>query len=141
MNTDELAERVVRHMLSTDRASQQMGIRILEARAGHVRIAMAVTGNMLNAFSTCHGGFIFAFADSAFQFACNSHNAVTVAAGCTIEFLAPAYENDELTADASEQALAGRSGVYDITIRNQRGDKIALFRGKSFRKGEVILSL
>ncbi|MFA6071835.1 MAG: hydroxyphenylacetyl-CoA thioesterase PaaI, partial [Janthinobacterium sp.] len=95
--------------------------------------------DMLNGHQTCHGGFIFALADSAFAFACNSYNMNTVGAGCTIDYLAPGREGDVLTAHAVEQALAGKSGVYDVKVSNQDGRAVALFRGKSIRvAGEVI---
>jgi acyl-CoA thioesterase len=87
----------------------------------------------------CHGGLVFTLADSTFAFACNSYNANTVAQGCAVEFLAPAREGDVLTAVGRERSRAGRTGVYDIEVRNQRGETIALFRGKSYRiKGHVI---
>ena len=87
----------------------------------------------------CHGGFIFTFADSTFAFACNSYNHITVAAGASIEFLAPAHLDDVLTAEAREQSLSGRSGFYDVTVTNQRGERIALFRGRAQRvKGEIV---
>jgi acyl-CoA thioesterase len=94
---------------------------------------------MLNGHGTCHGGYIFTLADSAFAYACNSYNLTTVAAGCTIDYLAPGREGDVLTAIAQERSASGRTGVYDIEVINQRGEKIALFRGKSYRiKGHVI---
>ncbi len=100
---------------------------------------MRVRADMLNGHLTCHGGFIFSLADSAFAFACNSYNLTTVASGCTIEFVAPARENDVLTAVARERSASGRTGVYDIEVTNQHGAAIAFFRGKSYRiKGHVL---
>jgi acyl-CoA thioesterase len=94
---------------------------------------------MLNGHAICHGGFIFSLADSAFAFACNSYNLSTVASGCAIDFVAPAREGDVLTAAARERSASGRTGVYDIEVTNQRGEAVALFRGKSYRvKGHVI---
>jgi acyl-CoA thioesterase len=94
---------------------------------------------MLNGHATCHGGFIFTLADSAFAFACNSYNLTTVASGCSIEFVAPAREGDVLTAVGCERSASGRTGVYDIEVRNQRGESVALFRGRSHRvKGHVV---
>jgi acyl-CoA thioesterase len=102
-------------------------------------MSMPVREDMLNGHQSCHGGFIFSLADSAFAFACNSHNFNTVGAGCTIDYLAPGRLGDLLTAEAVEQALAGKTGVYDIQVRNQDGRMVALFRGKSHRvQGEVI---
>ena len=133
-----LAERAAQAMWANDRASQGLGIRIERVGPGAATLAMPVRDDMLNGHDICHGGFIFALADSAFAFACNSYNLVTVASGCSIDFLAPARRGDVLTARAQERSQSGRTGVYDIEVVNQRGDKIALFRGKSYRiKGHV----
>ena len=134
-----LAERAAAAMWSNDRASKGMGMRIDAVGPGVATLSMAVRGDMLNGHDICHGGFIFTLADSAFAFACNSYNLVTVASGCSIEFLAPAREGDRLTAHAHERSASGRTGVYDIEVTNQRGEKVALFRGKSYRiKGHVV---
>ena len=134
-----LAERVALSMYSRDTATQALGIRIVHVGPGFAELAMAVRADMLNGHEICHGGFIFTLADSAFAYACNSYNLNTVGAGCTIDYLAPGREGDVLTADAIEQALAGKSGVYDVKVSNQDGRAIALFRGKSIRvAGEVI---
>ncbi|MFC3376819.1 hydroxyphenylacetyl-CoA thioesterase PaaI [Rugamonas sp. CCM 8940] len=126
-------------MFARDRASQALGMSLDEIRPGYARMSMPVREDMLNGHQTCHGGFIFALADSAFAFACNSHNQNTVGAGCTIDYLAPGRLNDTLCAEAQEQALAGKSGIYDIKVSNQDGRLIALFRGKSHRvNGEVV---
>ena len=92
---------------------------------------MTVREDMLNGYQTCHGGFIFALADSAFAFACNSYNTLSVAAGACIEFLRPAMVGDELTANAKEQTRGRRSGIYDVNVSNERGELIAMFRGRS----------
>ena len=132
-------------MYERDHATQALGIEIVDVQPGAARMQMVVRKDMLNGHQTCHGGFIFALADSAFAFACNSYNIQTVAAGCSIEYLAPGFEGDLLQAEASEQARSGKTGVYDILVTNQDGKKIALFRGKSHQllgeviKGEVIL--
>ena len=134
-----IAERVAESMYARDTASQALGIRIVRVAPGHAEMAMPVRADMLNGHAICHGGFIFTLADSAFAFACNSYNLTTVASGCTIDFLAPAREGDVLTAIAQERSASGRTGVYDIDVVNQRGEKIALFRGKSYRiKGHVV---
>jgi acyl-CoA thioesterase len=100
---------------------------------------IAVRADTRNGHDICHGGFIFTLADSAFAYACNSYNLNTVASGCAIDFLAPAREGDVLTAHAHESSASGRTGVYDIEVTHQRGEKIALFRGKSYRiKGHVV---
>jgi len=134
-----LAQRVADGMYARDRASQALGMRIVDVGPGRARLAMTVRADMLNGHAICHGGFIFTLADSAFAFACNSYNLTTVASGCAIDFLAPAHEGDTLTATAVEQSAIGRTGVYDIDVTNQRGERIALFRGKSYRiKGQVV---
>jgi acyl-CoA thioesterase len=134
-----LAEAVAAAMYAQDRASQMMGMRIIQVGPGRAQLTMTVRADMLNGHATCHGGFIFTLADSAFAFACNSNNHTTVASGAAIDFVAPAREGDVLTAVAEERSATGRTGVYDITVRNQRGETIALFRGKSHRvKGHVV---
>jgi acyl-CoA thioesterase len=134
-----LAERVAAEMFARDPASQAMGMRIAKIGPGCAELTMKVRADMLNGHATCHGGFIFTLADSAFAFACNSANLTTVASGCSIDFVAPAREDDVLTAIGAERSLSGRTGVYDIEVRNQRGETVALFRGKSYRiKGHVI---
>lgn len=139
---EQLAEEVARAMWPRDAASQALGIRIATIRPGYARLMMTVRPDMLNGHHVCHGGFIFTLADSAFAYACNSYNKNTVASACHIDFLAPAREGDILEAEAVEQSLAGRTGVYDITVRNRAGKTVALFRGKSYRiNGEVIAGL
>jgi len=137
----QIAERVAGEMFARDSASQSLGMQVKEVRPGYARLTLIVRPDMLNGHAICHGGVIFSLADSAFAFACNSHNQNTVASGCSIDFLAPAKAGDELTAEAVERALLGRIGVYDVTITNAEGRTIALFRGRSYRiTGEVIPS-
>jgi acyl-CoA thioesterase len=134
-----LAERVAGEMYARDHASRAMGMKIAKVGPGRAELTMTVRADMLNGHAICHGGFIFTLADSAFAFACNSYNLTTVASGCTIDFIAPAREGDVLTAVAQERSVSGRTGVYDIEVHDQRGERIALFRGKSYRiKGHVI---
>ncbi|HLG52657.1 MAG TPA: hydroxyphenylacetyl-CoA thioesterase PaaI, partial [Steroidobacteraceae bacterium] len=97
---------------------------------GEARVTMRIRPDMVNGHGICHGGVIFTLADSAFAFACNSHNHNTLAAGAAIEFLAPGREGDLLTAVATERWRAGRSGIYEIEVRDQRGELVALFRGR-----------
>ena len=138
-NPQELAEQTGRVMYERDPASQALGARLESIAPGEAVMSMTVRADMLNGHQTCHGGFIFALADSTFAFACNSRNLVTVASGCTIDYLAPAFEGDRLTATASEYSLAGRTGIYDVHVRNQAGKAIAVFRGRSYRiKGNVV---
>ncbi|MFC3107198.1 hydroxyphenylacetyl-CoA thioesterase PaaI [Undibacterium arcticum] len=139
MNPQRLAQAAADAMYARDPATQAMGIALAEIRPGYARMTMTIRADMLNGHDTCHGGFIFALADSTFAFACNSHNQNTVASGCSIDYLAPGLLGDVLTADGIEQSLAGRTGVYDILVTNQDGRRIALFRGRSYRiKGEVV---
>ena len=108
-----------------------MGVELLGVEPGRARIRMAVKKLHLNGHGICHGGFIFTLADTTFAFACNSHNKNAVAAGCSIEFLRPTHEGDVLTCEGVEQTLSGRHGIYDMKVTNQRGETVALFRGKS----------
>ena len=141
LDPQAIAEGAARAMWANDRASKGLGMRIDTVAPGAATLSMPVRNDMLNGHDICHGGFIFALADSAFAFACNSYNFVTVASGCSIDFLAPAREGDVLTANARERSASGRTGVYDIDVTNQRGERIALFRGKSYRiKGSVMPS-
>ena len=125
------ARAVGAHMFAADRASKGLGMTITHLGEGTATLTMTVREDMLNGFDICHGGFITTLADSAFAFACNSRNVVTVAAGLTVDFLAPAHGGDVLTAAASETSRAGRIGVYDIVVTNQHGRRVALVRGRS----------
>jgi len=139
MHPQALAEAAGAAMFARDAASQALGMKLVEIRPGYARMTMPVRSDMLNGHQTCHGGFIFALADSAFAFACNSHNHTTVGAGCTIDYLAPGRMEDLLTAEAVERTLVGKTGIYDVTVSNQEGKMIATFRGKSHRvAGEVV---
>ncbi|MDQ6618654.1 MAG: hydroxyphenylacetyl-CoA thioesterase PaaI [Pseudomonadota bacterium] len=134
-----VAQRVADAMWSRDRASRALGMKIVAVAPGRAELTMTVREDMLNGHDTCHGGFIFSLADSAFAFACNSYNQVTVASACTIDFLAPVRAGDVLRAQAQEQSLTGRTGVYDILVTNARDERVALFRGKSHRiTGHVV---
>lgn len=135
-----LAEAAARAMWARDRASQALGMRLVAVRPGYARLAMTVREDMLNGHHRCHGGLIFALADSAFAVACNSHNQVAEGAGCSIEYLAPGRPGDVLGAEAVELALAGKSGVYDVTVRDQDGRMVAVFRGKSRRVGGALVA-
>ena len=125
------AEAVGRHMFANDLASRGLGMRIVALGVGTARLEMTVRDDMLNGHEICHGGFITTLADSAFAFACNSRNQLTVAAGLTVDFLAPVKRGEVLTADAAEVSLRGRTGVYDIVVTNQDGARVALVRGRS----------
>ncbi|KQY16506.1 phenylacetic acid degradation protein [Massilia sp. Root133] len=136
-----LAELAGKTMYERDPASQALGMTLDAIRPGYARMRMRVREDMLNGHGTCHGGYIFMLADSAFAFACNSHNFNTVGAGCTIDYLAPGRAGDVLVAEAVEQALAGKTGVYDVVVTDQDGRKVALFRGKSHRVAGHVVDL
>jgi acyl-CoA thioesterase len=132
VTAEALAAKVGETMFAVDIASKDtMGMELLLCAPGHARMRMQVRECHLNGHGICHGGFIFTLADSTFAFACNSHNQNAVAAAASIEFLKPAKLGDVLTSTGVEQVLVGRHGVYDMTVRNQHDEVIALFRGKS----------
>ncbi|ASY65720.1 Phenylacetic acid degradation protein PaaD, thioesterase (plasmid) [Sinorhizobium sojae CCBAU 05684] len=131
LTADELARACARAMWDDDQASQRLGMTIDHVEPGAATLSMTITPEMTNGHGTCHGGFIFALADSAFAFACNSYNQRTVARHCSVTFIAPALGNDRLTAAASEVSRIGRDGIYDVRISNQRGEHVAEFRGHS----------
>ena len=139
-NSEALAAKVGESMFAVDVASKDtMGMELLLCAPGHARMRMQVRELHLNGHGICHGGFIFTLADSTFAFACNSHNKNAVAASASIEFLKPAHAGDVLTCTGVEQVLSGRHGVYDMTVRNQNDEVIALFRGKSAQiSGQVV---
>ena len=111
----------------------------LHVGLGRATLTMTVRDDMLNGHDICHGGFITLLADSAFAFACNARNVVTVAAGLTVDFLAPAHGGDVLTAVAQETSRAGRTGVYDMVVTNQQGTRVALVRGRSHSLNRSVL--
>lgn len=138
-SAQQIAELSAEAMLSSDPSSTRLGMVVEEVRPGFARLRMTVVAYMINSHNICHGGYVFTLADSAFAFACNTYNRVTVASGATIDFLAPVYLEDELTAVATEQALGGRTGVYDVVVKNQAGRNVAVFRGRSHRlQGSLI---
>ena len=137
----QTAEFVREGMLANDRATQSLGMQVIAVAPGRAEVRMTVRGDMLNGHATCHGGFIAALADSAFAFACNSYNELTVASGFNVDFVAPAREGDVLTARCVEMSRAGRIGVYDADVHNQRGERVAVFRGRSYTiKGKPAVS-
>lgn len=137
-DSQSVAEASARAMYEQDRASQALGMRILEVRPGYARLAMKVREDMVNGHQICHGGLIFTLADSAFAFACNTYDLVTVASAASVEFLLTARLGDELTAIAEERSRSKRTGVYDVTVRNSQGECVALFRGRSYQLGGSI---
>ena len=135
---DELARRVAEHLLSREGTGPAWGIEIEEVREGYARIAMTVRADMLNGHAIAHGGMIFALADTAFAYACNSRNISTVAQQASIVFLAQAKEGERLVAEANEEARAGRSGVYSVTVRAAAGQNIAIFQALARSLNELV---
>ena len=135
----QLAEQCAQVIFANDAASKGLGCTLQKIDEGVAIVTMVVLENMLNGHKTCHGGFIFALADSAFAFACNTKNFATVASGCSIEFLMPAQLGDVLTAEAVEITRSKKTGIYDVTIHNQENKKVAIFRGKSHQLDKTIL--
>lgn len=125
----DLAEQVGRAMLDRDDSARFLGVRLESIAPGRATLSMTVTAPMLNALKLCHGGFTFKLADDAFAYACNSHNRVAVGVSCTISYPAAARLGDRLTATAEERHRKGRGGTYDVTVTNQDGEVVALFRG------------
>ncbi|POF29416.1 hydroxyphenylacetyl-CoA thioesterase PaaI [Roseibium marinum] len=139
MTHEELATACAERMWSQDTASRDLGLSLDHVAPGHSVMSVTVSKSMTNGHGICHGGYIFTLADSAFAFACNTYNQITVAQQCAISFLAPAHLGDRLTATARERSRKGRSGLYDVTIENQDGDTIAEFRGNSrTTKGTIL---
>jgi len=137
-----IAEAARAAMWAQDRASQALGMEVIAVGPGLATLRMTVRPDMCNGHGSCHGGMIFTLADSAFAFACNSHNKVTVANNCSISFLAAAKKGDVLIAEAAERHRGGRSGVTDVTVTDQARRVIALFRGHSTQiKGELVPGL
>jgi acyl-CoA thioesterase len=129
-----LAEAVGREMLAQDEASRALGMVVEEIGPGQARLRMRVRDDMINGHDLCHGGLIFTLADSAFAFACNARNRVTVAAAAEIQFVSPARKGETLVAVARERASSGRTGIYDIEVAEAAsGRLVALFRGRAHR--------
>jgi acyl-CoA thioesterase len=128
-------------MWANDRASKSLGMQVLAIGPGSATLQMTVRDDMLNGHDICHGGLVTTLADSAFAFACNSYNEVTVASGFDVNLLGASKLGDVLTAVASEVSKSGRTGVYDINVRNQRGEAVAAFRGRSYTlKGKLLVA-
>jgi len=136
-----LAEQVRDAMWAGDHATKMLGMQIVGVGPGTATICMTVRQDMLNGHAICHGGLITTLADSTFAFACNSYNELTVASGFAIDLLAPGRLGDVLTATCTEVSKAGRTGVYDVEVSNQRGERIAVFRGRSYTaRGKPVLA-
>jgi acyl-CoA thioesterase len=142
LDPQRVAEAVRDAMWRDDRASRMLGMQILAIGPGTATLQMTVRDDMLNGHDICHGGLVTTLADSAFAFACNAYNEVTVASGFDVNLVAAARQGDVLTAQAREVSKTGRTGVYDIEVSNQRGEKVAAFRGRSYTmKGKPVVNL
>lgn len=129
----ELAKRVVEHMMNHDGFSTWLGIEVLEVETGYSKIKMTVRPEMVNGFGIAHGGIAFSLADSAFAFACNNRNVLSVALDTSISFIKPVHIGDELTAEAKELHNGKSTGLYHIAITNQKNHVVAMFKGTCFR--------
>lgn len=139
MQEDVLARDVVNHMIENDAFSKWMGVEILEIREGYSRIKMRIRQEMVNGFGIVHGGIPFSLADSAFAFACNNRNNLSVALDCAITFTKAINLEDELTAEAKEIHNGRSTGVYTIAITNQLDQQVALFKGTCFRTSKKLI--
>lgn len=139
MNKLDLARACADTMYASDKASKALGIEVEIPEPGAAVATMIVREDMVNGFEICHGGLIFTLADTAFAFACNAYNDLTVAGAGSIDFLRPAYLGDQLKAVALEEHRGSRGGVYAVEVVNQQGEFVALFRGRAIARGEKIL--
>ena len=139
MKGSRIAEECADAMMADDFASKEMGITVKVHDVGHADAQFDVQERMLNGHGVCHGGYIFALADTAFAVACNSYNRVTLAAAASIDFLRPAKNGDRLKAVARERYRGGRSGIYEVSVTNQNGEEVALFKGRSHATSTPIL--
>lgn len=139
MNKDQLAGSVVSHMMENDYFSQWMGVEVLEVKEGYSKIKMTIRKEMVNGFGIIHGGLPFSLADSAFAFACNNRNNLSVALDVTITFTKAVNVGDILTAEAKEIHNGRSTGVYLITVTNQKNEPVALFKGTCFRTGKTLV--
>lgn len=138
-NKNQLARDVVAHMMEHDLFSQWLGISVLEVLEGYSRIQMTVRPEMINGFGIVHGGIAFSLADSAFAFACNNRNQLSVALDTSINFLKPVHPGDILVAEAKEDHNGRSTGLYHITITNQKGHTVALFKGLCYRTEKKLI--
>jgi acyl-CoA thioesterase len=136
---DNQAKAVVAHMMKHDLFSQWLGIEVEEIREGYSRISMMVRSEMINGLGIVHGGVAFSMADSAFAFACNNRNNLSVALDTSINFLKPVHVNDKLVAVAKEIHNGRSTGLYQIVITNQHSNEVAIFKGTCFRTGKNLI--
>lgn len=138
--TDKLAKSVVDHMLRNDLFSRWLGIQVLEISEGYAKLQLTLREEMLNGFGVIHGGVTFSLADSAFAFACNNRNNLSLAIDTNISFTKPAMPGDVLTAEAKELHDGRSTGLYLVTVLNQKAEQVALFKGTCFRTGKILIS-
>jgi len=136
---NQLAKRVVEKMMHDDLFSQWLQIEVIEIKEGYSKIKMELRNEMINGFNVIHGGIIFALADSAFAFACNNRNNLSMALDCSMSFNKASKPGDTLTAEAKEIHNGRSTGLYVITITNQSDDHVALFKGTCFRTGKTLV--
>ncbi len=136
---DQLAQQVVNHMMEHDKFSQWLGITVLEIKEGYSKIQMRVREEMVNGFGIAHGGIAFSLADSAFAFACNNRNNLSVALDTSINFTKAVQVGDTLTAEAKENHNGRSTGLYFITITNQNNEQVAHFKGTCFRTAKPLI--
>lgn len=139
MSDLEIAKQCASIMYDADSASQMLGISIDIPAPGQAIATMRVRKDMVNGFDLCHGGIVFALADTAFAFACNAYNRLSVAASANVDFLRPVKRDDELTATASEEHRGKRIGIYAVEVVNQHGETVALFRGRSASRDQPLI--
>ena len=140
-DAQHLAEKVRDSMFATDKAAHALGMEVASISPGHASVTMTVREDMLNGFGICQGGLVATLADMAFAYACNSYNELTVASGFDVDLLGPGNLGDQLTASARVVSQGSRMGIYDIEVTNQGGERIAVFRGRSYRmKGKQVVS-
>ncbi|MBI2272220.1 MAG: hydroxyphenylacetyl-CoA thioesterase PaaI [Bacteroidetes bacterium] len=137
---DLFAKKVVAHMMEHDKFSQWLGIEVVEIREGYSKIRMTVREEMLNGFGIVHGGIAFSLADSAFAFACNNRNNLSVALDTSINFTKAVQVGDTLVAEAKEIHNGKSTGLYHITITNQQQEVVAIFKGTCFRMGKKLIA-
>ncbi len=140
MTDTEIAQQCYETIWRNDRAAQDLGITVEVTKPGSAQASFEIRKNMVNGHGVCHGGYIFTLADTAFAFASNTYNRVTVAASASIEFVSPVRLGDRLVATAEEFSRGGRMGIYDATVINQEGDVVAIFRGRSYSTRESLIS-
>ena len=140
MQNNELAGKVVSHLMKNDLFSQWLGIDVVDIKEGYSKIKMKVRKEMINGFGIVHGGIAFSLADSAFAFACNNRNNLSVALDTSINFTKPVHVSDVLTAEAKEIHNGKSTGLYHISITNQGGHVVAIFKGTCFRTGKNIIA-